>query len=960
MSTSYHAKYFGNELTRRSGANGVEKLSVSLFDAAVDLNPYQIEAALFAFRSPLSKGVLLADEVGLGKTIEAGLVLCQCWAERRRRLLVICPASLRKQWSVELSEKFHLSSVILDSASYREAVREGNASPFDAQGVVITSMNFASRMASEVQLVPWDLVVIDEAHKLRGAYRASNKMGQAIRTAISGRRKLLLTATPLQNSLIELYGLSTLIDEHLFGDLAAFRTQYCSKDGDLDGLKDRLRSFCYRTLRSQVLEYVKYTERRPITRPFAPADSEQQLYDAVSAFLRRDDTFSIPHRQRELTTMILRKLLASSSQAVAGTLDMIRQRLLDLKGRTQAGTVVPEEEVLAEKLIAEDELNTELLEEPANGEVPDGHARVASAPIDLKKLDSEIAELDRFVQWARSIQIDAKTRALLTAIQIGFDEMQKTGALRKAVIFTESRRTQEYLRNFLEANGYGGKIVLFNGTNTGPDVDRIYQEWERVNSPLGRLSGSKLADKRLALIEHFRDHAEILIATESAAEGINLQFCSLVINYDLPWNPQRIEQRIGRCHRYGQKHDVVVINFLNERNEADKRVFQLLNEKFHLFSGVFGASDDILGTLESGVDFEKRVFAIYQTCRTPEQIEAAFVQLQVEMEEAIRNRLIDTRRTLLENFDEDVHERLRVQLDETRQRLDWVGRMFWQLTKFILVDFATFDDTTLAFDLRHTPRPEVKPGRYHLISKTHQNVDGEFLYRISHPLGEHAIDTAKTCPTPEATLKFQITSNPVRIRVVENLKGKSGILVLNRLVIDSFDREEYLLFSGSTDDGKSLDQETCEKLFHCDAVVTPGGVDPGVLPALRRETERHAAATISRSLETNNKHFQEERERLEKWADDQIIAAERELSDTKARIKSLNRAARLTTTTEEQLRIQHDIREAEKEQRRQRQRIFDLEDDVKDKRDRLITKLEERMTQKTQRETIFTVRWKVE
>ena len=960
MSTSYHAKYFGNELTRRSGANGVEKLSVSLFDAAVDLNPYQIEAALFAFRSPLSKGVLLADEVGLGKTIEAGLVLCQCWAERRRKLLVICPASLRKQWSVELSEKFHLSSFILDSASYREAVREGNASPFDAQTVVITSMNFASRMASEMQLVPWDLVVIDEAHKLRGAYRASNKMGQAIRTAIADRRKLLLTATPLQNSLIELYGLSTLIDEHLFGDLAAFRTQYCSKDGDLDGLKDRLRSFCYRTLRSQVLEYVKYTERRPITRPFAPADSEQQLYEAVSAFLRRDDTFSIPHRQRELTTMILRKLLASSSQAVAGTLDMIRQRLLDLKGRTQAGTVVPEEEVLAEKLIAEDELNSELLDEPANGEVPNGHARVASAPIDLKKLDSEIAELDRFVQWARSIQIDAKTRALVTALQIGFDEMQKTGALRKAVIFTESRRTQEYLRNFLEANGYSGKIVLFNGTNTGPDVDRIYQEWERVNSPLGRISGSRLADKRLALIEHFRDRAEILIATESAAEGINLQFCSLVINYDLPWNPQRIEQRIGRCHRYGQKHDVVVINFLNERNEADKRVFQLLNEKFHLFSGVFGASDDILGTLESGVDFEKRVFAIYQTCRTPEQIEAAFVQLQAEMEEAIRNRLIDTRRTLLENFDEDVHERLRVQLDETRQRLDWVGRMFWQLTKFMLVDLATFDDTTLAFDLRDAPRPDVKPGRYHLISKTHQNVDGEFLYRISHPLGEHAIDAAKTCPTPEATLKFQITSNPVRIRVVENLKGKSGILVLNRLIIDSFDREEYLLFSGSTDDGKSLDQETCEKLFHCDAVVAPGGVGPDVMPALKRETERHAAATISRSLETNNKHFQEERERLEKWADDQIIAAERELADTKARIRALNRAARLTTTTEEQLKIQNEIREAEREQRRQRQRIFDLEDDVKDKRDRLITKLEERMTQRTQRETIFTIRWKVE
>src|ERR1022692_4610505 len=255
--TAYHAKYFAHDLTRRA-TNGIDRLSMSLFDAAVDLNPHQIEAAMFALKSPLSKGVLLADEVGLGKTIEAGLVLCQCWAERRRKLLVICPASLRKQWSMELSEKFHLPSVILDSASYRDAIREGSASPFASHGVVIVSMNFASRMAGEVQLVPWDLVVIDEAPKLRGAYRTSNKMGQAIRTAIADGRKLLLTATPLQNSLLELYGLSTLIDEHLFGDVNAFRSQYVSAGGDLDGLRQRLSGFCRRTLRNQVTEYIRY------------------------------------------------------------------------------------------------------------------------------------------------------------------------------------------------------------------------------------------------------------------------------------------------------------------------------------------------------------------------------------------------------------------------------------------------------------------------------------------------------------------------------------------------------------------------------------------------------------------------------------------------------------------------------------------------------------------------------
>lgn len=184
---------------------------MSLFDASVDLNPHQIEAAMFAFRSPLSKGVLLADEVGLGKTIEAGLVLCQYWAERRRRLIVVCPASLRKQWSMELEEKFNLPSVIMEAKSFREAVKSGKDNPFQHDGIVITSMNFATSKRDIVRLVPWDLVIIDEAHKLRNAYRPSNKMGQGLKTAFEGRKKLLLSATTLQNSLLELYGLSTII-----------------------------------------------------------------------------------------------------------------------------------------------------------------------------------------------------------------------------------------------------------------------------------------------------------------------------------------------------------------------------------------------------------------------------------------------------------------------------------------------------------------------------------------------------------------------------------------------------------------------------------------------------------------------------------------------------------------------------------------------------------------------------
>src|SRR6266404_1211691 len=224
--TAYHAKYYAHDLTRRA-SGGPDRISMSLFDATVDLNPHQIEAALFALHSPLSKGVVLADEVGLGKTIEAGIVLCQYWAERKRRLLVLCPASIRKQWALELQEKFNLPTAVLDSKTYREAQKAGRL-PLQEKAITVMSFHFGHRLREELRAIAWDLVVIDEAHKLRNAYRASNKVGQGLRWATEDRRKLLLTATPLQNSLVELYGLSTLIDDHIFGDINAFRTRYAS------------------------------------------------------------------------------------------------------------------------------------------------------------------------------------------------------------------------------------------------------------------------------------------------------------------------------------------------------------------------------------------------------------------------------------------------------------------------------------------------------------------------------------------------------------------------------------------------------------------------------------------------------------------------------------------------------------------------------------------------------------
>jgi SNF2-related domain/Helicase conserved C-terminal domain len=970
--SAYHAKYYAHELTRRHAADGVDRLSQSLFDASVDLNPHQIEAALFALRNPLQEGVLLADEVGLGKTIEASLVVCQYWAERRRHLLVICPASLRKQWAQELQEKFAVPTTVVDAVSLRKKSAGDILATLQGlvgKTVIIMSYQFATKLEAELRAVPWDVVVIDEAHKLRNAHRASNRTGQALKRALAGRKKLLLTATPLQNSLMELYGLSTLIDEHLFGDETAFRKQFMNSATGMDELRERLGSFAKRTLRRDVLEYIKYTERKALTQPFNPTDDEQALYERISAFLQKEDSFALPKQQRHLTSLILRKLLASSSHAVAATLVTIRERLQNLLA---AGATEDDGTELVEQLIAEDDLEQDYLEEessdddesstsPASAE--DGKpepAKEANAARTL--ISTEIEELSAFIDAAQALQTDTKAQALLKALALGFGKMAELRAPRKAIIFTESRRTQEYLHRFLSANGYAGKLVLFSGTNNHEESAAVYQRWLAEFKGTDRVTGSPQVDRRTALIDHFRKDdgtgAEIMIATEAAAEGVNLQFCALIINYDLPWNPQRVEQRIGRCHRYGQRYDVVVINFLNTRNQADQRVLELLTEKFSLFSGVFGASDEVLGRIEGGLDFEKRVLQIYDTCRQPEQIEAAFNKLQTELEEVIADRVKDTQSQLLENFDEDVHDRLKLRLDEAEARLDKLGRWFWGVTRYALSERARFDEQSYAFSLS-TPPSGIAPGRYQLIRGAAQPDMLAHAYRLSHPLGEWSIDASIKAPTPAATVKLDYAKHGARISVVEKLRGKSGWLTLARLEVTAFETSEALLFSGLTDDGEPLDQETCEKLMGIPSAGKPAALHVEAPHALAANSQRAIAATIAQVLEANQRLFNEERDKLERWADDKLLAAEEALKNTKARIAQLKRDARKAVTLQEQDGIQRELSELERKQRRLRQEIFAVEDEIIAKRDELIASLQQRLQEKTSNETLFSVRWQV-
>ncbi len=968
--TPYHAKYFAFELTRQLPANDVGKLTASLQDAQVDLNPHQIEAALFAFKSPLSKGAVLADEVGLGKTIEAGIILSQQWAERKRKLLIIGPSNLRKQWNQELAEKFFLPSIILEAKSFNNYIKEGNLNPFNQDDtIIICSYHFAKNKAPYLKHVNWDLVIIDEAHRLRNVYKPTNKIGNTIKDALDHSKKVLLTATPLQNSILELYGLVSLIDPYIFGDLKSFKSQFSRNvdEENYEDLRNRLRPICKRTLRRQVLEYIKYTERKPLVQEYFPNEDETTLYNWVTDYLQRPKLYALPMSQRQLMTLILRKLLASSTYAIFGTLDALVQRLDKIINKHELNGT--EDEIASDFEVYDEIVDEWESEEEDESETDEPIDEITFSDDEIEEIKSEKADLEKFRALAHKIRKNSKAEQLFTALERGFEALEKLGANQKALIFTESRRTQDFICNLLEARGYADKVVKFNGSNADTKSKQIYAAYLKKHQGTDVLTGSLTADKRAAIVDYFKDEATIMVATEAAAEGINLQFCSLVINFDLPWNPQRIEQRIGRCHRYGQNYDVVVINFLNKANAADQRVYELLDQKFRLFDGVFGASDEVLGSIGNGVDFEKRIATIYQQCRTTEEIQAAFDELQDELRGNISEKVQETRKVLLENFDEEVREKLRSNLLESTEYLNRFEERLWATTKFYLNGTAQFNDSTYTFTLKENPFPQeaIHKGPY-IILKPKQGQrksdidipDDTNIYRVGHKLAKQILNACKKLNTPSKEIIFDYSNTPTKVTTLEKYIGQSGWLNVSRLEINSFEYEDYLIAACITDNGEIIENEIAQRLFSIQAKEgNPLYEDKETKVKLNEVLFSNTQSVISENANRNKDFFDTEMDKLDQWADDMKISLDKEIKDLDAEIKLRKAEAKKMLQLDAKVKAQRAIKDLEKKRSEKRQHLFEAQDLIDDKKENLLTEIEQRLRQEINTSELFTIKWKL-
>lgn len=902
--------YFYHLLTLRKPKWDEESAAQAVIEAKVDLNPHQIEAATFAFRNPLAGGVILADEVGLGKTIETGLVLSQLWAEGKRSVLIVAPKSLRHQWQDELRNLFGIESEIIDTKSARIAEKSGGEIlPSNRNLVLITNEHFFNSYSSHIRAKRWDLIVIDEAHKLRNVWRNGKNQAQRaklIRDTIRPFKKLLLTATPMQNNLMELFGLTSFIEDSILGTQESFQQTFQripeeEREERLSELKYRMQKFFHRELRRNVSDFIKYTKRNAVTFEFDPDDEEEHLRKDFESYLAREDILGIPKMASHLLRLIYCKLLASSSFALKNSLLGIYKRFMvfaatvddrklfnllhdqiDSTLRTVDGKKTLEledfEKLLYKNvrpksfdglrnLVGSSEID-DLIE--SESEIEENYAEddiEAAFHDDIKEISSEHAkildeakEVLEFIQLTKKIRENTKGDALKRALERQFSQAREQGWPEKAVIFTEFKTTQQYVINVLEQMGLSleNDIVIFNGS-------------------VGD------AESRRNLVLEFKEKKKIFLTTEAGAEGLNLQFCNLIINYDLPWNPQRIEQRIGRCHRYGQMLDVVVVNFVNKKNHADKRVLELLGEKFHLFEGAFGVSDEVLGEIQSGNDIEKEILSIYLSCRTPEEIDKKFEEMLEQNRDSVDEKLRIAKEKLLAEFDEDVQKRLRDIHDRTRQSIDAKQAI---VRDCVLSSLPTnlIISNGVSFSVSES-RMSLVPGvEYSFVKDT--SVESETIH-ISHP----AFKAMNALDKIEGHIKFEI-SKKHRISLLNDHIGKHGSFQIHRIRIDGIESFDALIPLFIFDDGTALGMEASHKLLGATSVINTGAISPPALPNFEAILSKELEGLHAQLKANSEELYHEEIEKIEFFFEDLERQKKYEKDDLQKKIEELKKERR--------------------------------------------------------------------
>lgn len=580
-----------------------EKLLPVYASSDIQVYPYQVAAASFALRSPWQKGVILCDEAGMGKSHEALLVMAQRYLEGCDHILLCIPnPDLLSQWT-DLLERYYTIPYTVASA--------GRENPFDRSGIVISTYEFAASHEAEACAIRWDLAVFEEATALSGVYREDNRQARALRHIASEAFKLLLTGTPIEKNILDLYGMIRFIDDSALPEEHEYISRYLRRPENYPELAKRVSPYCFRTLRSQAKSYASMPERVLLTVEFSPSSEEKELYRLLYAYVSRPDKLAFPEMDAYDLALRLLGLQSSSTAAIRQTVSGIIRRLNDM----------PEAE-------------------------------------------AEVIELQAILAACDSVRVDSKAALLMKALDKGFALMKQRGAARKAVIFTESAETQRMLAPMVGAKY---KTVLYNG---GAGYSALRQ---------------------------FKDEAEVLISTDHGARGFNLEDAAFLIHYDLLYNTLKMEQRIDRCQRLGQKNDVLSLAFINPKNFADVRKLELVSKRMLVSGGVFGVSDEVIGGFADSL--EQGLSGAAGKLRTAKQIEADYQSSLQNNEEENKRQVASAEDILFTSFTKKLVDKVRLSPSYVEQRGQELNAALWELVKYFFTQWnREHDDCRYAID----------------------------------------------------------------------------------------------------------------------------------------------------------------------------------------------------------------------------------------------------------------------
>jgi len=856
----FHAYYKARLLENLTGS---DKIIPAFASSDIEVYPYQVAAATFALRSPYLRGAILCDDGSLGKSFEALLIITQRWYEGKRRILIVVPTPLLHQWKQIIDNRFSMPLYSIDSnADFGERIKNGEANPFEQDGIIITTYDFAAEKAEYISRIEWNLSVFEEAHHLRRIYTGENKGAAVIREAVGGSFKLLLTATPMQNSIMDLYGLIYFIDETALPDADSFYKRYFRKPENYAELADRISKFCFRTMRPQVATYVKIPERLPMTVDYTPSKQEQQLADMVDAYLARDKKYAYPKMELYDLTLMLYRLLSSSTFALAKTLQGVEKRL--------AGMVEGSDD---------------------------------------KKLIDEHSHIKAMLALANNITENAKGAELLTALKKGFAELKRLGANKKALIFTENLETQKYLYDLLNKGEYAGKVLTFNG-----DYSRDY-----------------------TVMERFEKEATILITTDIAAEGFNLEFCAFVVNYDLPYNTLKIEQRINRCHRQGQQTDVLVVNFLNRNNFADVRMLELINKRILQYDGIIGLSDDVIGSLNVNInrDFGK----ILSAARSKDEIDKAFAEILTAYEPENKQLVESAEQILFTSFNKDIADSVTVSPQYIEQRVQEINAELWTLAKGFFENYNE-KHTDNGFDIDEqaktiTARNELphlfyywtgsrnKPYtslRSYGLAQNFKPASGRIT--LSSVIGRGVIKEIECADRGTVTVDANIEPCSIALYCVEVRSNNRDV---------EYDGAEFVTLAGKTDSDRVLSDEDCRYIM---GLPVLSFTEDGNKNArwLRESTGRGFSVDLDklvspdeytrRAIADMDGAIREEIERLKVLTQDKKVGLERDIETLRGEVKTLTSGTGRANSIAEKVQAEKRKTAAQRELKQREQQLF--------------------------------------